>query len=157
MTVDRLLRGQHSEMRGLLLRVRGCSGEQLTIHFEALADAIHAHWSVESRHLYPLLERLRYPDMYRSIEAHKTLCHVVDDLRGLCEDGPHFFSALKVLAAQLEQHIVDEERILLPYLAQRASDAQKDELARQMLETVAEIENENWIGTPAAWTSHLSA
>ncbi|MCU1279991.1 MAG: hemerythrin protein [bacterium] len=156
LTLDRLLRDQHAEMRRLLAEVRSASAQQLDIEFEAMADAIHVHWTIESRHLYPLLERIGYPDIYHSIEAHRTLCHVVADLRGLCAHGPHFLSALKVLAAQLEQHIVDEERRLLPFLKEHVAEDELEAAAREMLETVAEIENENWIGTPSAWTNHAS-
>jgi hemerythrin-like domain-containing protein len=157
MPVSLLLRRQHAEIRGLLVEVRNAPAHHLEIAFEAFAEAVDTHWAVESRHLYPLLERIGYPDQYRSIEAHRALCHVVHDLRGLCQDGPHFLSALKVLSAQLEQYIVDEERMLLPYIEEHVDAAELDEIAEEMMATIAEIENENWIGAPSAWTNHPAA
>jgi hemerythrin-like domain-containing protein len=154
MTSVDLLRRQHAELRTLLHRVRESDARRLEIEFDAFCEAVRTHWRVEEEHLYPLLARFEYPELYRSIEVHRALRHVAHDLTGLGSAGPHFHSALKVLGAQLEQHISDEESLVLPFVAERVPRDEDDEAAHGMRETIAEIENENWIGSEHAWTNH---
>lgn len=150
MDIRRLLHRQHAELRAVLDVVRRSTDERREIAFEMLNDAVVHHWAAEERHLYPTLERLGYNDLYHSLELHRALCHVVRDLRGLCGDGPHFFSALKVLAAHIEQHITDEQTTLLPFLCMRLGEREQRLLAESMAETIAEMENADWLGSPAA-------
>src|SRR4051812_35698248 len=157
MEVRQLLERQHSALRAMLDEVRRSQAERRAIAFEMLNDAVMHHWAVEERHLYPFLDRLGYKDLYSSLEQHRALCHIVADLRGLCEDGPHFFSALKVLAAHVEQHIIDEQRTLLPFLTAHIDDATATRLGDEMAETLAELENEDWLGTPEAWRTVSTA
>ena len=141
----------------MLREVRASSADRRAIAFEMLHDAIRHHWAVEERHLYPVLEERGYRDLYSSLELHRSLCHISRDLRRLCDDGPHFFSALKVLAAYIEQHIVDEERTVLPFVEQTLDAGEKQVIGERMSETVAEMENEDWLGTPEAWRNGQSA
>lgn len=157
MTVEELLRRQHVEMRERLLEVRHAPHDRVRVAFEALADAVELHSTLEERHLHPLLQVLGHPDIDRSIEAHRALRHVVREFYGRCDAGAQFLSALEVLAAQLEQHIVGEERTVLPYLARALSDEREEAVAHAMLETIAEIENESWLGAPDAWVNHSPA
>jgi hemerythrin-like domain-containing protein len=154
MTPVDLLRRQHAELRTLLSRVRECDAQDLELEFDAFCEAVRVHWRIEEAHLYPLLERFAYPELYRSIEVHRALRHVVQDLTGLCSAGSHFHSAVKVLGAQLEQHISDEESLVLPFVSERVPRDVSEETGYAMLETMAEIENENWIGSEHAWTNH---
>jgi hypothetical protein len=157
MDVRRLLRQQHAEVRAMLDEVRRSSAHRRAIAFEMLNDSVMHHWAVEERHLYPVLEGRGYADLYSSLELHRALCHVVHDLRGLCDDGRHFMSALQVLATHIEQHIVDEERGILPFVDRTLDDAECAALGQRMAETLAEIENEDWLGTATAWREASSA
>jgi len=141
----------------MLQQVRASTADRRAIVFEMLNDAIVHHWVVEERHLYPILEERGYRDLYSSLELHRSLCHISRDLRGLCDDGPHFFSALKVLAAHIEQHIVDEESTVLPFIEQALDAGEQQAVGQRMGETVAELENEDWLGTPEAWRNASSA
>src|SRR5947209_6719801 len=136
MNVPRLLHQQHAELRAMLQEVRGSSADRRAIAFEMLNDAIMHHWVVEERHLYPILEQRGYRDLYSSLELHRSLCHITRDLRGLCDDGPHFFSALKVLAAHIEQHIVDEERTVMPFVEQALDEGEQRAIGERMQETI---------------------
>jgi hemerythrin len=157
MNVPRLLDQQHAELRAMLREVRASTAERRAVAFEMLNDAIVHHWAVEERHLYPILEQRGYRDLYSSLELHRSLCHISQDLRRLCDDGPHFFSALKVLAAHIEQHIVDEERTVLPFVEQALDAGEQRAIGERMQETIAEMENEDWLGTPEAWRNASSA
>lgn len=141
----------------MLQEVRSSGAERRAIAFDMLNDAIVHHWAVEEQHLYPLLEKRGYGDLYSSLELHRALCHIASDLGRLCDDGPHFFSALKVLAAHVEQHIVDEERTVLPFVARALDEEEQESLGERMRETLAELENEDWLGTPQAWRSVSTA
>jgi hypothetical protein len=151
MDIQRLLRQQHVALRLMLQELRGTHADRRVIVFEMLSDAVLHHWAVEEHHLYPLLEGRGYDNLHRSIELHRDLCHVVCDLRGLCNDGPHFFSALKVLGAHIEQHIIDEEQCVLPFVARTVDPAESRAVGERMAETLAEIENDDWLGSPDAW------
>ena len=133
----------------MLHEVRASAAERRAIAFEMLNDAVMHHWAVEERHLYPVLRERGYRDLYSSLELHRSLCHVVGDLRGLCDDGPHFLSALKVLAAHIEQHIVDEQRTVLPFIEQALDAGERDAVGERMCETIAEMENDDWLGVAA--------
>jgi hypothetical protein len=150
MDVARFLRRQHRELRAMLDEVRRSTEQRRLVAFEMLNDAVTHHWIAEERHLYPFLDRLDYRELYASIEQHRALCHIMADLRGLCDDGPHFHSALKVLGAHVEQHILDEEHTLLPFLAEHAERCARQGLAEEMAATVAELENADWLGAPQA-------
>lgn len=141
----------------MLREVHASTAERRCVAFEMLNDAIVHHWAVEERHLYPILEKRGYRNLYSSIELHRSLCHIARDLGGLCDDGPHFFSALKVLAAHIEQHIVDEEGTVLPFVEQALDEHERRAIGARMQETIAELENEDWLGTPEAWRNASSA
>ncbi len=140
----------------MLDEVRRSSTARRRIAFEMLRDAVTHHWTVEERHLYPVLQSRAYADLYSSVEEHRALCHTIADLRGLCDDTTHFLSALKVLAAHVEQHIVDEERRVLPFIETALDEADRETLGERMSETLAEIENEDWLGAPEAWKNASS-
>jgi hemerythrin len=154
--IDRVLHEQHQQMRRLLVEVRSARAAELEPVFEALTDAVEVDWILSSRHLHPLLQKSGYPDLYRTIEVHRALCHIVDDLRNLCEWGPQFSSALNVLSARLEQHIVDTERMVMPFLARRLSPEQQELVGVEMLETLAELDGEDWLGGTPAWRSRVA-
>ncbi len=146
MTVDDLLRQQHVEMRRLLAELRDADHERVAIDLDALDDAVKLHWTLEARHLHPLLGELGYPDSRRAIKAQRALRNVVADVRELWAAGAPFHCALEELSAALEEHIADEERTVLPFLAAHAPPDRLDAATNEMLATIAEIENENWLG-----------
>jgi len=144
-TVDGVLHDHHARLRRLLAAVRSARAHALEPAFEALADAVEIDWVLASRHLHPLLERLGYPELHRAVEVQRALCHVVDDLRNVCEPGPQLSSALAALAARLEQHVVDTERMMLPFVAAHVAAAERERVGLAMLDTVAELESEEWL------------
>jgi len=60
---------------------------------------------------------------------------------------------LTVLAAHIEQHIVDEERTVLPFVEQALDAGELQTVGERMSETIAEMENEDWLGSAEAWRS----
>jgi hypothetical protein len=156
-TIDRLLRDHHAELRRLLAEARSARADVLEPAFAMLADAVEIEAIVMSRHLHPLLQRLGYPDLSRALEIQRALCLLADDLRNLCEPGPHFAAALHVLAARLEQHIVDSERRVLPFVERQLPAAWRERLADEMNRTLDELEDELWLGVTVAWRQSSSA
>jgi hypothetical protein len=144
MTSVDLLRRQHGELRALLQRVRDSDGRDLEIERDAFGEAVRMHWRVEEAHLHPLLVRFEYPELHRTIALHRGLRQAVRD-----------HAPVEVLAARLEQHIADEQSGVLPFVAERVPLEVSEAAAYAMRETIAEIENENWIGTAHAWTAVL--
>jgi hypothetical protein len=146
--VERILRDHHECLRRLLAEVRSARTHELEPAFEALTDAVEIDWILAVRHLHPILERLAYPDLNRTIEVHRRLCHVVDELCNLCQAGPQFSSALNVLAVRLEQHIVDTERMVVPFLTRWLACDRREKLGNAMLDSVDELHSEEWLGAP---------
>src|ERR1044072_2590082 len=82
--VERVLRDHHECLRRPLAEGRSAPTHELEPAFDALTDAVEIDWILAARHLHPILERLAYPHLNRTIEVHRRLCHVVDDLCNLC-------------------------------------------------------------------------
>ena len=157
MDAIRLLERQHAEMRTLLREVEAAPESERSVELEILVDAIERHRMLEERHLYPALDAVGLAGLHRCREHHRLLGHSARHLAELKATDRPVASALKVLAAQLERHICDDEQHLFP-VAKRALDGdERVRLGHEMAETIAEAENELWIGSPTAWTNHSHA
>jgi hemerythrin len=141
----------------MVAQVKESRDDRRDIVFEMLNDVVVQHWAVEQRHLYPWLERLGYDHLQHSRELHRALCHGVAALRRVLHDARQRASMLNVVATYVEQHIADDQRAVLPFLAERIDRSTAHAIGEEMAGTVAEMENEDWLGTDLTWRERPSA
>jgi hemerythrin superfamily protein len=100
-----------------------------------IVDALTAHDEAEHSALYPLVGSvLGDTDMLaRATLAHSAVKKQIDHLKHL--EGPPLTDAVAVLRELVEEHVRDEERAILPALAEQATDAQLEGLAARILQT----------------------
>jgi hypothetical protein len=152
MNATRLLRDQHRELRALAHTVEHVPSTERLVRLEILADALGTHWRLASQHLHPLFEPLGIRDLDGEVARLRRLTEATDEIVALEGIGGRFSEAWRVLVERLERHIVDEETTVFPVLEARLSREALDTIGHEMRETIAEIENENWVGAPeAAW------
>ena len=53
-----------------------------------------------------------------------------------------------MLAVRLEQHIVDTERMVVPFLTRWLACDRREKLGNAMLDSVDELHSEEWLGAP---------
>ncbi|MDB4967004.1 MAG: Regulator of cell morphosis and signaling [Myxococcales bacterium] len=149
-----LLRAQHSEIQQRLLRIRTQSAVERRRELDDLSDAVEMHLLVEERHLEPLLHELSFDAVALKVEtARRLMARTVAELRAIDAADPRFDATLSVLWAELARHHDENEGRLFPALAGSLSQPLLRALGQSMLETIAEAENDNWIGAAQPDTS----
>lgn len=102
-------------------------------------DKLIAHDDAETAALYPLLGAvLDDEDMImRASHAHSAVKKQIDTMKSL--EGPPLTDAFAVLRDLVQQHVADEEDVMLPALAESATAAQLDGLGARILQTTQRV------------------
>jgi hemerythrin superfamily protein len=97
-------------------------------------DMLAAHDDAEQSALYPLMEAIGLPKaaLRDAHLAHARVKALLDHARQ--QEGPALSAAVVALQQAVERHVQQEEKTLLPALAERATPAQLDGLAARMLQ-----------------------
>jgi hemerythrin superfamily protein len=100
-----------------------------------IMDALTAHDDAEQSALYPLAGHVLGDAalIERSALAHAAVKRQMDLIRQL--EGPPLAAAVAVLRDLVTDHVRDEERNLLPALAERATPSQLDGLGARIEQT----------------------
>ncbi len=98
-------------------------------------DALTAHDDAEQSALYPLVGHVLGDAVLveRSAEAHSAVKRQMDRIRQL--EGPPLVEAFAVLRRLVTEHVRDEERNILPALAEQATPGQLDGLGARIEQT----------------------
>jgi hypothetical protein len=149
MDVIQLLQTQHLDMRERFDRVE-TSGVEMPRELELLTEAIALHIELDQRHLSPLMSQLGLEEeRYEAAVEDQAIHRMLDDL-ARCAAEPIAPIQVELLRAAIIGHCAREERHLFPTVAARLSHAARQALAEAMLETMAELENERWLGADHA-------
>jgi hypothetical protein len=142
-----ILRMQHAEIQEHFDHLTGCEVDGRRRTLEILVDAIEMNLRVEDRHVYAVVEALE-SDAERSqaAEEHRGIRRAYADLIVLDPLDPRFLRILRVLYDQWSAHRNREEGSLFRRIDELTDASVRAALGRSMLETIAEIENENWVG-----------
>lgn len=107
-------------------------------HKRALAarlfDALIAHSVLEEQLLYPQARLVATDLVEGSLEAHREMREVMDDLRHADPAHPRFDHLIDQLHRQVQQHVRDEEQDLFPRLQEKLGTAKLEELGALMQE-----------------------
>ena len=99
-----------------------------------VVDALKAHDDAEQSALYPMATELLGDAglLERSGLAHSAVKQQIGHLKA--QEGPPLVEAFAGLRALVEEHVVDEEKNLLPALKSAATEQQLDELGARILQ-----------------------
>ncbi|HZH03506.1 MAG TPA: hemerythrin domain-containing protein [Myxococcaceae bacterium] len=101
--------------------------------FNATADSLAAHVTVEEEIFYPAVKAERTEDiLLESLEEHLSLKRVLADLLALGPEEEKFGPKMHVLAEQAEHHHKEEEEHLFPKVTKLLSADRLDALGTQM-------------------------
>ena len=132
-----MLTAQHEEVASLFEKLADASSprrkQQL---FEALADMLAVHVTIEERHFYPAVRAKRTEDiLLESLEEHLSVKRVLSDLLATPVGDETFDAKLAVLRDLVSHHVEEEERDLLPKVELLFDDEQLVDIAREMAAT----------------------
>jgi hypothetical protein len=97
-------------------------------------DKLTAHDDAEHAALYPLLGAVLGDEemITRAARAHSEVNKQIDTMKSL--EGPPLTDAFNVLRTLVQEHVADEEDVMLPALAEQATTAQLDGLGARILQ-----------------------
>lgn len=102
--------------------------------FNRLRDELRIHSAIEERIFYPALADIRETreSIFESIEEHKLMEQVLDELDSTSLDDELWPARLKVLKDNVEHHVEAEEAELFPKARQVLGEARLGELGQEL-------------------------
>lgn len=133
-----LLERQHREAEELFAELEKATADRKEELFNALADALAVHTTIEEKHFYPTtMAGADVEDLLRAAaEEHLGIKRFIADLLEIDADDPTFEAKMNVLKEQVEHHVKEEERDLFPKVRE-ALDAPALEALGQAMEATA--------------------
>ena len=132
-----MLQSQHEEVASLFDKIEDAPTllrkQQI---FEALADALAVHVTIEERHFYPAVRAKRTEDiLLASLEEHVGIKRGLTDLLGTPVGDQAFDAKLSVLRELVDRHLEEEEMDLFPKVEQLLDEETLVAIAREMIVT----------------------
>ncbi|MCY1016249.1 hemerythrin domain-containing protein [Pyxidicoccus sp. MSG2] len=138
-----LLKQQHDEVKKLFKKY-----EKLADHadekrqelFEAIADRLGAHASIEEQYFYPAAKAEDTEDLLReAVEEHLSVKRIIADLLEMESSDEEFDAKMQVLQEQIEHHVEEEETDLFKKVRRLLSKEQLEDLGVQMQQEFEEL------------------
>jgi len=142
MNAIKLLKHQHREVEALFKQMHNAKGSSAQRKlFEAIADALAIHSTIEERHFYPAVkEKSTEGILLESLEEHLAVKRVIADLLQLEAGDETFQAKAKVLQDEVEHHVEEEEETLFPRVERMFDDEALESLGKTMQGTADELE-----------------
>ena len=135
-----MLKQQHREVEALFKKYdeKGEAAEKGKQHvFEAIADALAMHATIEEKHFYPAVKAKRTEDiLLEALEEHLGIKRVIADLLEIDSSDETFDAKVKVLKEQVEHHVEEEESDLFPKVKKLFDKDELTAVATQMQATM---------------------
>jgi hemerythrin superfamily protein len=131
-----LLKSQHEEVEALIQELEDATDlSEKSVLFEALADRIAAHATIEEKLFYPaVMHETTRELLVEAVEEHLSVKRVLADMMDLEPDDEHWVAKLVVLRDQFVHHAHDEEEDqLFPQVRELFDDDQLAALGNDML------------------------
>lgn len=137
-----LLKSQHREVEQLFSKLEKAKGaKSKRAAFEAVADALAAHATIEEHQFYPAVKAKRTEDiLLESLEEHLGIKRVLADLLQISADDETFDAKAKVLKEQVEHHVEEEEEDLFPKVKKLLAKEELEELGANLEAEFATLE-----------------
>jgi hemerythrin superfamily protein len=144
MTAIEMLKAQHREVASLFEKLEAAKapGQRRQV-FEAIADALAVHATIEERHFYPAVKHKETVDLLQeAVEEHLEMKRAIAELLQLDPADKTFQAEAMMLKDEVEQHVEEEESELFPKVEELFDEAALEALAEAMEETQAELLSE---------------
>ncbi|HZS39187.1 MAG TPA: hemerythrin domain-containing protein [Polyangia bacterium] len=136
-----LIERQHQQVRDLFVRLDGAKGRARKRVFDELATLLVIHLELEERLFYPELRRGPLAErVLRAAEEHLSVRRVLADLLDLELADETWKPKLQVMREQLELHLDEEEREILPRVRRELGREGLAALGQEMLALQISIE-----------------
>ena len=108
--------------------------------FEAIADAMAVHATIEERHFYPAVKQKATVEMLlEAVEEHLEIKRAIAELLLLDAGDKTFEAQVMMLKDEIEQHVEEEESELFPAVEELFDDEALEIMADAMEETQSEL------------------
>src|SRR6187551_1269387 len=137
MTAIEMLKMQHREVAALFdkLEAAASAGQRREL-FNAIADALAVHATIEERHFYPAVKNKATDEMLlEAVEEHLEIKRAIAELLQLDAGDKTFAAQAMMLRDEVEQHVEEEESELFPAVEELFADETLESLADAMDET----------------------
>ena len=141
MTAIEMLKKQHREVAALFdkLEAATSAGQRREV-FNAIADALAVHATIEERHFYPAVKNKATDEMLlEAVEEHLEIKRAIAELLLLDAGDKTFAAQAMMLRDEVEQHVEEEESELFPAVEELFADETLESLADAMDETQSEL------------------
>ncbi len=159
MNAIQLLEEQHRELETLFTRIDTVKAAALRRQiFERIADAFAVHTTIEERHFYPAVNKQQTEDLLlESVEEHLEIKRLILDLLNLDGADESFAAKVKVLRANVERHMEDEEKALFPKVEKLLDEEALQTLAEAMEDTWADLLRQGDARRTVSWETEKAA
>ena len=137
MNINQLLMVQHREAEKLFEELEEAEPDQRAELSTTLAQKLELHMELEEEIVYPAICKLvedSDEDVAEARAEHALARQGIQQLLALDEETPGFDGLVAMLKAGVLHHVEEEEKEVLPNLAESATKEQLEELARQCQE-----------------------
>jgi hemerythrin superfamily protein len=139
-----MLKSQHRQVESLFADIeKARTAEKKEELFTELADRLAIHSTIEEHHFYPAA-RLGNAEalVIDSIEEHLAVKRTLSELLDLDADEESFAPKLRLLKAEVELHVKEEEGELFPRAEKLLARDELESLGEAMREEQAELERQ---------------
>ena len=158
MNVNQLLMAQHREAEKLFEELEEAEPAERAALSTTLAHKLELHMQLEEEIVYPAICTLvedSDEDVAEARAEHTLARQGIEQLLALEADTPGFDGLIAMLKAGVLHHVEEEEKEVLPNLAESATQDQLEELARQCRERILAAGEEPPIDPDAATKDEL--
>ena len=138
-----LLKQHHDEVKKLFKqyeKLADHADEKRQELFEAIADRLSAHASIEELYFYPAAKAEDTEDLLREAsEEHLSVKRIMADLLDMEPSDEEFDAKMQVLQEQIEHHVEEEETDLFKKARKLLSKEQLEDLGVQMQQEFEEL------------------
>jgi len=138
-----LLKEHHDEVKKLFKqyeKLADHADEKRQALFEAIADRLSAHATIEEMYFYPAVKAADTEDLLReAAEEHLSVKRILADLLELEPSDEEFDAKMQVVQEQTEHHIEEEETDLFKKVRKLLSKEQLEDLGLQMQQEFEEL------------------
>ncbi|MEU8664583.1 hemerythrin domain-containing protein [Actinoplanes philippinensis] len=131
-----IIKQQHAQVEDLLTRAENGDGDSAAL-MQEVARLLLPHSEAEESFVYPAIRDLAAEAGEEvkdgAVEHHQVEEMLQNLLRGSSDD-PGYDGTVAAIAGELRHHVQEEEEDLLPILAERLDDAEREEMGRRFIE-----------------------
>jgi hemerythrin superfamily protein len=131
-----IIKDQHRQVEELLTRAEE-DGADLGTLMQEVARLLLPHSEAEESFVYPAIRDLAAEEgdeIKDGVAEHHQVEEMLKNLLRGDPDDPGYDGTVAAIAGELRHHVQEEEQDLLPILAERLDDAQREEMGRRFAE-----------------------